>query len=154
MQRLNLKTKYTVLEDHKSEDKSRSESWNGFLREKSKNLFLFHPKSRFEGFKGWWQIPESRCVADMPITPCRTRSESLPRQQCYSGHLSPLHRVRTPGGRLIAQYLTKTSNTPRCGDCGCQLQGVRQISSSVFPLMSISSDPCPAPKGVPYSVQA
>eukprot|EP00478_Filoreta_tenera_P003904 GABV01004177.1.p2 GENE.GABV01004177.1~~GABV01004177.1.p2 ORF type:complete len:144 (+),score=51.57 GABV01004177.1:8-439(+) len=30
--------------------------------------------------------------------------------------------VKTPGGRLVAHYLPKKPNNPKCGDKGCQIQ--------------------------------
>lgn len=35
-----------------------------------------------------------------------------------------VRKVKTPGGKLVFQYLTKKSNVPKCGDCGLELQGI------------------------------
>ena len=35
-----------------------------------------------------------------------------------------VRKVKTPGGKLVFQYLTKKSNAPKCGDCGVDLQGI------------------------------
>lgn len=38
--------------------------------------------------------------------------------------LSVVNRVKTPGGNLVVQYLSKKSQQPKCGDCGVELAGV------------------------------
>jgi large subunit ribosomal protein L34e len=32
--------------------------------------------------------------------------------------------VKTPGARLVVQYLKKRASAPKCGDCGIPLPGV------------------------------
>ncbi|EAL64219.1 hypothetical protein ACTFIW_012912 [Dictyostelium discoideum] len=32
--------------------------------------------------------------------------------------------VKTPGGRLVYQYIGKTGKVPRCGECGVNLAGI------------------------------
>ncbi len=34
--------------------------------------------------------------------------------------------IKTPGGKLTFQYTGKSAGLPRCGDCGCKLNGVRK----------------------------
>ncbi len=41
-----------------------------------------------------------------------------------------MYRVRTPGGKLTYQYVSKKRAGPSCGDCGGKLQGVRFSFSS------------------------
>jgi len=35
-----------------------------------------------------------------------------------------VRKVKTPGGKLVVQYITKKSNIPSCGDCGEPLRGL------------------------------
>lgn len=34
-------------------------------------------------------------------------------------------RVRTPGGRLVYQYLKKPKRVPKCGNCKIKLHGIK-----------------------------
>lgn len=34
------------------------------------------------------------------------------------------YSVKTPGGRLVYQYIGKTGKVPRCGECGVNLAGI------------------------------
>ena len=43
-----------------------------------------------------------------------------------------VRKVRTPGGKLVFQYLTKKSNVPRCGDCGLELQGIPATRPKIY----------------------
>ena len=43
-----------------------------------------------------------------------------------------VRKVKTPGGKLVFQYLTKKSNVPRCGDCGMELQGIPAVRPKVY----------------------
>lgn len=38
-----------------------------------------------------------------------------------------VRRVKTPGGKLVFQYTTKSSQLPKCGDCGECLRGLPAI---------------------------
>lgn len=40
---------------------------------------------------------------------------------CFAVHFS----VRTPGGRLVYQYVKKNKTVPRCGQCKEKLKGIR-----------------------------
>lgn len=40
--------------------------------------------------------------------------------------------VRTPGGKLKAQRIFKTSKGPRCSDCKCSLQGIKHIKATKY----------------------
>lgn len=49
---------------------------------------------------------------------------------CYR---ASMRSVKTPGGRLVAQYVKKAAATPKCGDCGRNLIGVRaHITARAF----------------------
>ena len=37
------------------------------------------------------------------------------------------NRVRTPGNKLVFQYIGKTGKSRRCGDCGCALPGIARV---------------------------
>ena len=43
-----------------------------------------------------------------------------------------VRKVKTPGGKLVFQYLTKKSNVPKCGDCGLELQGIPAVRPKVY----------------------
>merc|ERR1719215_172576 len=40
--------------------------------------------------------------------------------------------VKTPGGRLVLQRLTKYAKGPACGDCGTKLYGVKAVRPYAF----------------------
>jgi large subunit ribosomal protein L34e len=40
--------------------------------------------------------------------------------------------IKTPGGKLVSQIITKKSKGPRCSDCKCALIGIKQMSNSAF----------------------
>ncbi len=40
--------------------------------------------------------------------------------------------VKTPGGTLVSKIITKKSKGPRCSDCGCKLQGIKQMKHSAL----------------------
>ena len=41
-----------------------------------------------------------------------------------SNHIRP---VKTPGGKLVAQYIKKRAKGPMCGDCGTRLPGIASL---------------------------
>ena len=43
-----------------------------------------------------------------------------------------VRKVKTPGGKLVFQYLTKKSAAPKCGDCGMELQGIPAVRPKVY----------------------
>eukprot|EP00178_Gracilaria_changii_P008182 TRINITY_DN25212_c0_g1_i1.p1 TRINITY_DN25212_c0_g1~~TRINITY_DN25212_c0_g1_i1.p1 ORF type:complete len:160 (-),score=28.10 TRINITY_DN25212_c0_g1_i1:32-511(-) len=49
---------------------------------------------------------------------------TLRRRNPYRTKNNRIKVVKTPGGRLVAQYLKKTSQRPKCGDCGTALPGI------------------------------
>ena len=46
------------------------------------------------------------------------------RRHSYNTRSNGIKKVRTPGNKLVVHYRTKTSNGPKCGDCGVSLPGV------------------------------
>ncbi|KNC85143.1 60S ribosomal protein L34-B [Sphaeroforma arctica JP610] len=44
--------------------------------------------------------------------------------------------IKTPGGKLTFQYLKKTAASPKCGDCGTALQGVKTGRPKEYAQMS------------------
>ena len=43
-----------------------------------------------------------------------------------------VRKVKTPGGKLVFQYLQKKSNAPKCGDCGVDLQGIPATRPKIY----------------------
>ncbi|KAL0216724.1 hypothetical protein P9112_008908 [Eukaryota sp. TZLM1-RC] len=47
------------------------------------------------------------------------------RRRCsYNTASNKTRVVKTPGGKLVVQYMKKKGTTPKCGDCGCALHGI------------------------------
>ncbi|KAJ8971238.1 hypothetical protein NQ317_011503 [Molorchus minor] len=46
------------------------------------------------------------------------------RRLSYNTKSNRRHIVRTPGGRLVYQYLKKPKKIPRCGQCNDKLRGI------------------------------
>jgi ribosomal protein L34E len=46
--------------------------------------------------------------------------------------MSIFFRVKTPGGRLVYQYIHKRGSGVKCGDCGKKIHGVEFNSSFFF----------------------
>ena len=46
------------------------------------------------------------------------------RRLSYNTKSNKVKKVKTPGGRLVIQYIHKRANGPKCGDCGSKLPGV------------------------------
>jgi large subunit ribosomal protein L34e len=36
--------------------------------------------------------------------------------------------VKTPGGRLVSQVISKKSNAPKCADCKCRIIGIKRMT--------------------------
>jgi len=49
------------------------------------------------------------------------------RRHSYNTASNKVRKVKTPGGRLVFQYLAKRSNGPKCGDCGSKIQGIAHL---------------------------
>ena len=46
------------------------------------------------------------------------------RRKSYATKSNKIRAVKTPGGKLVAQYVKKRAAGPKCGDCGARLQGI------------------------------
>ena len=46
------------------------------------------------------------------------------RRHSYATKSNKVRVVKTPGGRLVYNYLTKKAAAPKCGDCGTKLIGI------------------------------
>jgi len=51
------------------------------------------------------------------------------RRHPYATKSNVLKVVKTPGGRLVAHTKAKKRNGPKCGDCKCQLAGIKHLAS-------------------------
>jgi large subunit ribosomal protein L34e len=49
---------------------------------------------------------------------------TLRRRLSYNTTSNKKHIVKTPGGRLVYQYLKKGPSFPKCGDCKIKLNGI------------------------------
>lgn len=46
------------------------------------------------------------------------------RRHSYATKSNKIRPVKTPGGKLTAQYVKKRAKGPRCGDCAVKLAGI------------------------------
>jgi large subunit ribosomal protein L34e len=46
------------------------------------------------------------------------------RHHSYATRSNVVRKLRTPGGKVTVQYVTKKANPVKCGDTGVPLQGV------------------------------
>uniref|UniRef100_A0A7S2TCS5 60S ribosomal protein L34 n=1 Tax=Prorocentrum micans TaxID=2945 RepID=A0A7S2TCS5_PROMC len=46
------------------------------------------------------------------------------RRHSYATKSNKIRAVKTPGGRLTAQYIKKKAAGPKCGDCAVRLPGI------------------------------
>lgn len=49
------------------------------------------------------------------------------RSHSYNTKSNQVAIIKTPGGKLAFQYQKKTSQRPKCGDCGDALQGLPAV---------------------------
>lgn len=54
------------------------------------------------------------------------------RRHCYRTNNNRVKPIRTPGGKLVAQYIKKRGRRPVCGDTGVPLQGIKALRPSEF----------------------
>eukprot|EP00127_Corallochytrium_limacisporum_P003057 Clim_evm13s145 gene=Clim_evmTU13s145 len=47
------------------------------------------------------------------------------RRSSYNTKSNKIRQVRTPGGKLVAQYKKKLATVPKCGGCSVKLQGIQ-----------------------------
>mmetsp|Transcript_11864 Transcript_11864/g.25017 ORF Transcript_11864/g.25017 Transcript_11864/m.25017 type:complete len:114 (+) Transcript_11864:60-401(+) len=50
----------------------------------------------------------------------------------YNTKSNRIRPIRTPGGKLVAQKVVKTSKGPRCADSKVPLQGIKHLKSSAY----------------------
>eukprot|EP00274_Cyanoptyche_gloeocystis_P006910 CAMPEP_0196655432 /NCGR_PEP_ID=MMETSP1086-20130531/5172_1 /TAXON_ID=77921 /ORGANISM="Cyanoptyche gloeocystis , Strain SAG4.97" /LENGTH=119 /DNA_ID=CAMNT_0041987737 /DNA_START=95 /DNA_END=454 /DNA_ORIENTATION=+ len=58
------------------------------------------------------------------------------RRHSYATKSNKVRVVKTPGGKLVYQYVKKIAAGPKCGDCGKSLQGIPHLRPKQY--MSIS----------------
>ncbi|CAK9103899.1 60S ribosomal protein L34-B (60S ribosomal protein L34-2) [Durusdinium trenchii] len=54
------------------------------------------------------------------------------RRHCYATKSNKVKPVKTPGGKLVAQYIKKTANVPKCGDTKTPLHGMPALRPNKF----------------------
>jgi len=54
------------------------------------------------------------------------------RRHSYNTASNKTKLVKTPGGRLVVHYRTKTCKGPRCGDCGSTLLGLPRLRPAAY----------------------
>lgn len=54
------------------------------------------------------------------------------RRHSYRTKSNKVRPVKTPGGKLVARYITKSAKGPACGDCHKRLQGLRRLRPAEF----------------------
>uniref|UniRef100_A0A7S0G4T0 60S ribosomal protein L34 n=1 Tax=Rhodosorus marinus TaxID=101924 RepID=A0A7S0G4T0_9RHOD len=60
----------------------------------------------------------------------------LRRRGTYRTRSNRIRKVKTPGGKLVAQYIKKTGKIPRCGDTGHLLNGIAAVRSKELAKLS------------------
>mmetsp|Transcript_23140 Transcript_23140/g.34171 ORF Transcript_23140/g.34171 Transcript_23140/m.34171 type:complete len:114 (-) Transcript_23140:234-575(-) len=56
-----------------------------------------------------------------------------PGRHSYNTRSNRVRPTRTPGGKLAAGKIKKTTKGPRCSDCKCSLPGIKHLHKSVYP---------------------
>jgi len=69
-------------------------------------------------------------------SPMRIQRLTLRRRLSYNTNSNKRRIVRTPGGRLVYQYVKKRRNVPKCGQCKDKLKGIRPTRPSERSRMS------------------
>src|SRR5688500_3881333 len=54
------------------------------------------------------------------------------RRHAYNTKSNRVRKLRTPGGKLTIHYIAKKTQTAKCGDCGCELQGLPAVRPKVL----------------------
>eukprot|EP00981_Chlorochromonas_danica_P012516 scaffold5105_cov161-Ochromonas_danica.AAC.2 len=54
---------------------------------------------------------------------------TLRRRHAYRTASNRVKTIRTPGGRHVAQYISKHTQGVKCGDCHCAIRGVKRFSA-------------------------
>ncbi|KAI3662180.1 hypothetical protein MP638_002166 [Amoeboaphelidium occidentale] len=58
------------------------------------------------------------------------------RRLSYNTASNKVRKVKTPGGRLLVQYVKKRANVPKCGDCGGNLNGIPALRPKEYKQLS------------------
>lgn len=53
-------------------------------------------------------------------------------RHCYNTTQHRMKGVRTPGGKLVKQRITKKTAGPKCSDCHISLPGIKHLKSSQY----------------------
>ena len=61
------------------------------------------------------------------------------RRHCYNTKSNGIRKVKTPGGKLVAQYVGKRGKTKRCGDTGAKLNGIPALRPKGYRSVSKST---------------
>jgi len=54
------------------------------------------------------------------------------RRHSYNTKSNRIKIVKTPGGKLVAQYIKKRAHGPACGDCGTRLPGIPALPAHEY----------------------
>ncbi|KAF4318353.1 hypothetical protein BBI17_007406 [Phytophthora kernoviae] len=54
------------------------------------------------------------------------------RRHSYATKSNGIKAVKTPGGKLVAQYRQKRTAGPKCGDCKQSLKGIKHLGSKEY----------------------
>ncbi|TPX51030.1 hypothetical protein SeMB42_g02037 [Synchytrium endobioticum] len=60
------------------------------------------------------------------------------RRLSYNTKSNKVRKVKTPGGRLVVQYVHKKAKGPKCGDCGTKLPGLPALRPIQYSRLSKS----------------
>jgi len=58
------------------------------------------------------------------------------RRHSYNTASNRVRRVKTPGGKIVFQYLKKKARGPRCGDCGGPIAGIPHLRPREYSKLS------------------
>jgi hypothetical protein len=59
------------------------------------------------------------------LAPTMAQRVTLRKRQPYNTTSNRRRVVKTPGGKLVYHHIKKLATSPKCGDCGISLPGVR-----------------------------
>ncbi|KAL0246065.1 hypothetical protein GEMRC1_007281 [Eukaryota sp. GEM-RC1] len=69
------------------------------------------------------------------------------RRLSYNTASNKTRLVKTPGGRLVVQYMKKKGTAPKCGDCGCALHGIPALRPREYSRLSKTKKSITRPYG-------
>jgi len=61
---------------------------------------------------------------------------TLRTRKSYNTKSNRVKKVKTPGGKLVVQYRTKTATGPSCSSCGSYLQGIPRLRPYAYSRIS------------------